>query len=206
MVIGRITQQECNSFANVETPQRCHLSHGNGRIYRAAHHASAHNAPTLDDEVTLALRAITEKRAATLGYLLDESRQRHQPDDYARDAIRHYGRDIGRSVRAKMRHGHDLQEFAAVFTRGLESRVYEMETVSASPSEFIVLFHYCPYVNCWRQQGRDARQIETLCDICMEGDHALTDALDGVQLAVETALARGDAACRLRFYQSQEAS
>jgi hypothetical protein len=51
-----------------------------------------------------------------------------------------------------MRHGHDLQEFAAVFTRGLESRVYEMETVSASPSEFIVLFHYCPYVNCWRQQ------------------------------------------------------
>ena len=168
--------------------------------------ASAHNAPTLDDEVTLALRAITEKRAATLGYLLDESRQRHQPDDYARDAIRHYGRDIGRSVRAKMRHGHDLQEFAAVFTRGLESRVYEMETVSASPSEFIVLFHYCPYVNCWRQQGRDARQIETLCDICMEGDHALTDALDGVQLAVETALARGDAACRLRFYQSQEAS
>lgn len=38
MVIGRITQQECNSFANVETPQRCHLSHGNGRIYRAAHH------------------------------------------------------------------------------------------------------------------------------------------------------------------------
>ncbi len=159
-----------------------------------------------DDEVTPALRAITEKRAATLGYLLDESRQRHQPDDYARDAIRHYGRDIGRSVRAKMRHGHDLQEFAAVFTRGLESRVYEMETVSASPSEFIVLFHYCPYVNCWRQQGRDARQIETLCDICMEGDHALTDALDCVQLAVETALARGDAACRLRFYQSQEAS
>ena len=99
--------------------------------------ASAHNAPTLDDEVTLALRAITEKRAATLGYLLDESRQRHQPDDYARDAIRHYGRDIGRSVRAKMRHGHDLQEFAAVFTRGLESRVYEMETVSASPSSLL---------------------------------------------------------------------
>ena len=41
MVIGRITQQECNSFANVETPQRCHLSHGNGRIYRAAHHYTA---------------------------------------------------------------------------------------------------------------------------------------------------------------------
>lgn len=48
MVIGRITQQECNSFANVETPQRCHLSHGNGRIYRAAHHLANHfNAPII---------------------------------------------------------------------------------------------------------------------------------------------------------------
>lgn len=168
--------------------------------------ASAHNAPTLDDEVTLALRAITEKRAATLGYLLDESRQRNQTDDYARDAIRRYGRDIGHSVRAKMRYGDDLQEFARIFTGGLESQVYEMETVSASPSEFIVLFHYCPYVNCWRQQGRDARQIETLCDICMEGDHALTDAFAGMRLTVEAALARGDAACRLRFCQTQEAS
>jgi hypothetical protein len=37
----------------------------------------AHNAATLTDEVTLALRAITEKRAATRGYLLDESRQRN---------------------------------------------------------------------------------------------------------------------------------
>ena len=33
-----MTRQDCNSFANIETPQRCHLSHGNGRIYRAAHH------------------------------------------------------------------------------------------------------------------------------------------------------------------------
>lgn len=63
----------------------------------------------------------------------------------------------------------DLQEFAGLFTRGLESQVYEMEPVSASRAEFIVLFHYCPYVNCWRQQGRGASEIETLCDICMEG-------------------------------------
>jgi hypothetical protein len=48
----------------------------------------AHNAATLNDEVTLALRAITEKRAATIGYLLDESRQRHIADDFAREAIR----------------------------------------------------------------------------------------------------------------------
>ena len=34
----------------------------------------AHNAATLNDGVTLALRALTEKRAATIGYLLDESR------------------------------------------------------------------------------------------------------------------------------------
>ena len=163
----------------------------------------AHNAATLNDEVTLALRAITEKRAATIGYLLDESRQRHIADDFAREAIRHYGRDIGHKLRAQMRDRQDLQAFAGLFTCGLESQVYEMEPVSASRAEFIVLFHYCPYVNCWRQQGRGASEIETLCDICMEGDHALTDAFPGLRLEVQTALARGDAACRLRFYQSE---
>lgn len=91
----------------------------------------AHNAATLNDEVTLALRAITEKRAATIGYLLDESRQRHIADDFAREAIRHYGRDIGHKLRAQMRDRQDLQEFAGLFTRGLESQVYEMVMRSA---------------------------------------------------------------------------
>ena len=76
--------------------------------------------------------------------------------------------------------------------------------VSIGRAEFIVLFHYCPYVNCWRQQGRGASDIATLCDICMEGDHALTDAFPELHLEVQTALARGDAACRLRFYQAEE--
>ena len=39
MFRGSKAREYCNSFANVETPQRCHLSHGNGRIYRAAHHS-----------------------------------------------------------------------------------------------------------------------------------------------------------------------
>ncbi|WP_265670735.1 L-2-amino-thiazoline-4-carboxylic acid hydrolase [Klebsiella grimontii] len=164
----------------------------------------AHNAATLNDEVTLALRAITEKRAATIGYLLDESRQRQIADDFAREAIRHYGRDLGHKIRAQMEDKRDLQEFAGLFTRGLESQVYEMEPVSIGRAEFIVLFHYCPYVNCWRQQGRGASDIATLCDICMEGDHALTDAFPGLHLEVQTALARGDASCRLRFYQAEE--
>ena len=38
----------------------------------------------------------------------------------------------------------------------------------------------------------------------MEGDRALTDAFPGLHLEVQTALARGDAACRLRFYQAEE--
>ncbi|MDC0693243.1 L-2-amino-thiazoline-4-carboxylic acid hydrolase [Klebsiella pasteurii] len=164
----------------------------------------AHNAATLNDEVTLALRAITEKRAATIGYLLDESRQRQIADDFAREAIRHYGRDLGYKIRAQMENERDLQEFAGLFTRGLESQVYEMEPVSIGRAEFIVLFHYCPYVNCWQQQGRGASEIAMLCDICMEGDHALTDAFSGLHLEVQTALARGDAACRLRFYQAEE--
>ncbi|MCS5968844.1 hypothetical protein LNP26_19120 [Klebsiella variicola subsp. variicola] len=75
-----------------------------------------------------------------------------------------------------------MQEFAGLFTRGLESQVYEMEPVSASRAEFIVLFHYCPYVNCWRQQGRAPAELRRYAISAMEGDHALTDAFPGLRL------------------------
>ncbi len=77
----------------------------------------AHNAATLNDEVTTALRAITEKRAATIGYLLDESRQRHIADDFAREAIRHYGRDIGHKLREQMRDRRICRSLRAVYPR-----------------------------------------------------------------------------------------
>lgn len=109
----------------------------------------AHNAATLNDEVTLALRAITEKRAATIGYLLDESRQRDIADDSVREAIRHYGRDIGHKLRAQMRDRKDLQEFAGLFTRGLESQVYEMEPVSASRGEAPAKLRRCA-ISAWK--------------------------------------------------------
>lgn len=163
----------------------------------------ARNVATLNDEMTLALRAITEKRAATIGYLLDESRQRHIADDFMCEAIHHYGRDIGHKLRAQMRDRQDLQGFVGLFTHGLESQVYEMEPVSASRAEFIALFHHCPYANCWWQQGWGASKIETLCDICMEGDHVLANAFPGPRLEVQAALIRDDTACRLRFCQSE---
>ncbi len=76
MVIGRITQQECNSFANVETPQRCHLSHGNGRIYRAAHHLLATKGIT--HEIQIPDISTKEKAQQAIGLNMEQIKAEKQ--------------------------------------------------------------------------------------------------------------------------------
>lgn len=162
---------------------------------------AGHNRPEIKDDVTLALRAITEKRAATIAYMLDEAAQLGLDEQYARRAIAHYGADNGRRMAASMQDADSLVEFAKVFTDGLEAKVYEMETISAEPDRFIVRFHYCPYVNKWLTQNRAAAEIHQLCDICLEGDNAITQGFRGIQFAPVKTLARGDACCEMHYFR-----
>ncbi|EHD20224.1 MULTISPECIES: L-2-amino-thiazoline-4-carboxylic acid hydrolase [Brenneria] len=158
-----------------------------------------HNTPNLTDEVTLALRAITEKRAATIAYMLDEAKRYGLDDRHARDAIAHYGRDNGRKMVSQMQNPNDIHEFAAIFTAGLESKVYEMQPISLTDNEFIVHFHYCPYVNKWLEQEKAPDEIHQLCDICMEGDNAITDAFPNLMFVLGNTIAKGGAVCELCY-------
>lgn len=162
---------------------------------------ASHNRPEIKDDVTLALRAITEKRAATIAYMLDEAAQQGLDDQYARRAIAHYGADNGRKMAAAMQDADSLVEFARVFTGGLEAQVYEMETIQATPDRFIVHFHYCPYVNKWLAQNRSATAIHQLCDICLEGDNAITQGFREIKFDPVKALARGDACCEMHYFK-----
>lgn len=159
------------------------------------------NQPNRQDEATLALRAVTEKRAATIAYMLDEAAQSGLDDSYARKAIAHYGADNGRVMAASMQNPDNLVEFAQTFTSGLEAHVYEMETVVANADEFIVHFHYCPYVNKWLQQQRGAAEIRRLCDVCLEGDNAITRGFSQLAFDPVKAIARGDDHCEMRYFR-----
>ena len=162
---------------------------------------ASRNRPGINDDVTLALRAITEKRAATIAYMLDEAAKQGLDEQYARRAIAHYGADNGHKMAASMQDSGSLIEFAEVFTGGLEARAYEMETILTDADRFIVRFHYCPYVNKWLAQSRSAAEIRLLCDICLEGDNAITWGFSGVRFEPVKTIARGDAWCEMHYFR-----
>ncbi|MCI1632757.1 MAG: L-2-amino-thiazoline-4-carboxylic acid hydrolase [Liquorilactobacillus nagelii] len=157
---------------------------------------AAINQPTLTDEITQALRGITEKRATTLTYLIDKA---HENDQFARDAVWQYGLDNGIDFKEEMERPDNLEEFADKFTNTLEANVYEMETVRSTSSEFEVHFHYCPYVNRWLKMGKNPQELGQLCDICMLGDKATASIFSEIDFHLGDTIAKGNSVCELRY-------
>lgn len=58
-----------------------------------------------------------------------------------------------------------------MFGSDLNSVLYEMERVKDTEDELEIAFHYCPYVNKWKKQGRTPEEISHLCEVTMAGDH-----------------------------------
>ncbi|MEE3662903.1 L-2-amino-thiazoline-4-carboxylic acid hydrolase [Brenneria sp. g21c3] len=160
------------------------------------------NTPSINDEVTLALRGVTEKRASTIANMIDEARNQGLDDGFARAAIYDYGAANGRDMAQSMQDPNDIIEFAKKFTSGLEPNVYEMELIKATEEEFQVHFHYCPYVNKWLQQNRTTAELANLCDICMEGDSALATAFSNLEFALGSTIAKGGQVCEIHYRRS----
>ncbi|MFX3616823.1 MAG: L-2-amino-thiazoline-4-carboxylic acid hydrolase [Sporolactobacillus sp.] len=161
------------------------------------------NIPKLTDEVTLALRGITEKRASTVAYMIKEAKKRGLDDEFARAAIQNYGVDGGHAMKTELKDVHDLKEFANCFTSGLESRVYEMETKVSTEDEFEVNFHYCPYVNRWMQMDIDADEMATFCEICMEGDRAISNVFEDIEFHLGNTIAKGGKVCEVHYRKAE---
>lgn len=161
----------------------------------------SNNIATITDEVTLALRAVTEKRAATIANILDQAKDLNLDDSFVRKAIYQYGADNGKAMASSLNNADDLQEFAQHFTSGLEANVYEMELVNQTAQTMTVHFHYCPYVNKWLAQNRTPQQMSTLCDICMEGDKALATAFNNLQFKLGDTIAKGHHVCEISYYK-----
>ncbi|MEC5318127.1 L-2-amino-thiazoline-4-carboxylic acid hydrolase [Brenneria populi subsp. brevivirga] len=160
------------------------------------------NTPSINDEVTLALRGVTEKRASTIANMIDEAKSKGLDDGFARAAIYNYGAANGRDMAQSMKNPNDIIEFSKTFTSGLEPNVYEMELIKATEEEFQVHFHYCPYVNKWLQQNRSTDELANLCDICMEGDSALATAFANLEFELGNTIAKGGQVCEIHYRRS----
>lgn len=160
------------------------------------------NQPSLMDDVTLTLRSITEKRAATMTRMIDEAKRQGLDDAFAIKAVHDYGVDNGKDFKEAMNNPHDLKEFAEKFTDNLEANVYEMETVKSTNEDFRVHFHYCPYVNRWLRMGKSTAEMANLCDICMKGDRAVAKNFDDIDFDLGGTIAKGNPYCEVRYFKT----
>ncbi|EEI20256.1 hypothetical protein G8J22_00674 [Lentilactobacillus hilgardii] len=165
---------------------------------------AATNKPSLTDDVTLMLRSITEKRAATMTRMLDEAKAHGLDDKFAIKAVHDYGVDNGQDFKESMVDPHDMKEFADKFTDNLEANVYEMETVKSTEDDFRVHFHYCPYVNRWLRMGKTTDEMANLCDICMKGDRAVAANFDDIDFDLGSTIAKGNPYCEVRYFKTRK--
>jgi DNA-binding transcriptional regulator YdaS (Cro superfamily) len=163
------------------------------------------NKPTIINEAVNGARDISARRAATISNMIDAAQQHGLNEDFAREAIRKYGEDNGRSMHAGMQNPDDFSEFAALFGSDHNREIFEMEVVNKTSDELEIDFHYCPYVTEWVKQGRSPQEISRLCEITMEGDHAFVHPFKQISFKLEGTIADGKRVCKLRFLHTKTA-
>lgn len=159
------------------------------------------NQSKLDEAPINDLRAAIEHRATWFYFLVDEARKRGlDAEDFARKAIFRCGCFHGDT---KFGEAGDLKEFAGRFANELTRKIFEMEIAELTDQRFAVEFHYCPLVSAWQKQGVGDPEVETLCDIAMDGDRGIVSRFPGMTMQLEETIAKGGKSCRIVI--SQEA-
>ncbi len=155
------------------------------------------NNPKKHDEHTDHLRAAIEHRATWMYLLMDEARKKGLDwDDFARKAIFKCGQFHGNT---KFTQTDDLRQLAGEFTVDTYKKVFDMEIVELTDERFIVEFNYCPLVNGWLKQTDNEEEIDTLCDIAMDGDRGVVDTFPAFDFDLQGTIAGGEKVCHLVF-------
>ena len=67
-------------------------------------------------------------------------------------------------------------------------------------SNVSVDFHYCALVSAWKKLGFDDATCDKLCDMAMDGDRGIAEAM-GLKLDLTDTIAKGCSSCKLHFHK-----
>ncbi len=87
------------------------------------------------------------------------------------------------------------------FFHPVAMKTFEMDSVQVTDNELTVEFHYCPLVTAWQKIGVDDETCAVLCDIAMEGDRAMAEAI-GARLEITDTIAKGCNSCKMKFIKA----
>jgi predicted ArsR family transcriptional regulator len=146
-------------------------------------------------------RAQVEHRATWLAYMYDEAlKEGVDAHNMTRNAVRRCGFFHGEFYQNSSS-SVDFEKFNKQFFHPVAMKTFEMDSVQVTDNELTVEFHYCPLVTAWQKIGVDDETCAVLCDIAMEGDRAIAEAI-GARLEITDTIAKGCNSCKMKFIKA----
>lgn len=161
---------------------------------------------TTDNEKVNINRNAIEHRATWMGLIMDEAKKAGiDLVPIARKAVGRCGCFHGLNAYKKnMKKPEDLQAFADVFSSELTLKSFDMEIIERTDEKFLIHFHYCPLVSAWQKQGFSDEDIDTYCDIAMDGDRQIAASFDTFGFELGKTIAKGDKVCEVCFFKKKK--
>lgn len=120
-------------------------------------------------------------------------------EDVYRTTSRQLAQKNAEMFRGRMTNPEDLRQWGEAMTAaqmGVEA--FGMEVLESTEDCFAMDMHFCPHLKGWQQIGCSDEMCAKLCDLAMEGDFAMAEAM-GYELENPLRLANGDCACRVIY-------
>jgi hypothetical protein len=95
-----------------------------------------------------------------------------------------------------------VKQFSDFWLARNECFTFEKKRLADEEDTFTIELNYCPLVKMWQDMGLPDEEIAMLCDCAMEGDRGEADTF-GMNLDLQTTIARGDRSCRMVFTKNK---
>ncbi|MCL2368192.1 MAG: L-2-amino-thiazoline-4-carboxylic acid hydrolase [Oscillospiraceae bacterium] len=152
-------------------------------------------------EVASVNRAQIEHRATWMALIFDEMKKAGIADaeQIVRRAIRRCGVMHGEGIKARMA-DDSAAAFNDAFLTPLGIDSFNMDQPVADAENLNVDFKYCALISAWQKLGMDDATCDLLCDLAMEGDRGIAEAV-GLKFDLKHTIAQGCDTCGLHFYK-----
>lgn len=153
-----------------------------------------------DNEKANINRSQAEHRAIWMALTYEEAKKAGaDAEAITRKAIKRTGNIHGLGWKEKTGDASNLSNFDKVFFNDVGKATFEIET-SSTKDEVHAEFHYCPLLAAWEKLGYDDETCALLCDMAMDGDRGIAEAM-GYKLDLTDTIAKGCATCKLHFHK-----
>jgi hypothetical protein len=140
-----------------------------------------------------AMRRMIKDRGGYLYFLLTEAKERGLDwEGLGRAALTKYGC-------MRFEEGFTgitgLDDFARTYLSDTTQKIFDSDLIERDAEHLLIKAGYCPLMHAWVECGGSDAYVATLCDIAMDGDRAMVNAIPALRFGLRKSLALGDPQC-----------